>query len=98
MHSSLTNQKRDILLSIYYNKYEFWLPTVKSIIEFVCFVVIRSMDMVHAFEVERVQALRFIRKVCNRANTNSSEIPNLINSLLSRVIFGDDIVAEIKNS
>ena len=25
----------------------------------------RSMDMVHAFEVERVQALRFIRKVCN---------------------------------
>jgi len=26
----------------------------------VCF---RSMDMVHAFEVERVQALRFIRKV-----------------------------------
>ena len=33
---------------------------------FICFPFTRSMDMVHnAFEVERVQALRFIRKVCN---------------------------------
>ena len=32
----------------------------------ICFPFTRSMDMVHnAFEVERVQALRFIRKVCN---------------------------------
>ena len=35
---------------------------------FICFPFTRSMDMVHnAFEVERVQALRFIRKVCNNS-------------------------------
>ena len=35
---------------------------------FICVPFTRSMDMVHnAFEVERVQALRFIRKVCNNS-------------------------------
>ena len=41
---------------------------------FICFPFTRSMDMVHnAFEVERVQALRFIRKVCKNSYSGISE-------------------------
>ena len=41
---------------------------------FICVPFTRSMDMVHnAFEVERVQALRFIRKVCNNSYSGISK-------------------------